>query len=375
MATATRYRTTWTPFDAEMREAMLRPTPGPIYYDGPECDAFEREMAAYLGARHAVAVSSGTAALHAAMRAMEIGPGHEVICPANGYLSAAECVLNAGARPVYCDVLDSTANMDITTIEPLVTPKTKAIIIIHTYGHAVDMDPIMDLARRRNILVIEDAAHALGGEYKGRKLGTIADLGFASFARKCVTVAGQGGMTFTDNATWADRMVRLRRHGWDRTDPYRSEVALIGFNAVMNESQAAVGRVSLSRLDRHNAARAQNARRYTEGLSTRGLPAKPFAIMPWAKHGWLHYVVRVPRRDGLMDFLAAKGTECAIHYRQPVYRAPAYVARAGEDPGPRPVTDRLVEEIVTLPSHPEMGDGIEVVLDQMAEFYARPGRG
>ena len=374
MTTAIRYHTTWTPFDAEMRDAMLRPTPGPVYYDGPECDAFEREMATYLGIRHAVAVSSGTAALHVAMRAMEIGPGHDVICPANGYLSAAECVLNAGARPVYCDVVDSTANMDITTIEPLVTPKTKAIILIHTYGLAVDMHPIMDLARRRNIMVIEDAAHALGGEYKGRKLGTIGDLGFASFARKCVTVAGQGGMTFTNNATWADRMIRLRRHGWTRTDPYRSEVAFIGFNAVMNECQAAVGRVSLSRLDQHNAARAQNARRYTEGISTRRLPAKPFAIVPWAKHGWLHYVVRVPRRDALIDFMAARGTECAIHYRQPVYRAPAYVARAGEDPGPRPITDRLVEEIVTLPSHPEMGEGIDHVMDQMAEFYAQPAR-
>ena len=369
MSAPVRYQTMWTPFDGEMREAMLRPTPGPVYYDGPECDAFEREMAVYLGVRHAVATSSGTTALHVAMRALGIGPGDEVIVPANGYLSAAECTITAGARPVYCDVQEATANLDVETIEPHLTPQTRAIIVIHTYGHAVDMDPLMELARGRGIYVIEDAAHALGGEYKGRRVGSIGDIGFVSFARKCVTVAGQGGMALTNNAEWAERMMRLRRHGWDRHDPYRSEVALVGLNCVMNECQAAVGRVSLSRLDRHNAVRAANATRYTDGIRARALPVRPFAVMPWTRHGWLHYVVRAPRRDDLMDFLKARGIECAIHYRHPVYRAPAYLTATRDDPGPRPITDRLAEEIVTLPSHPDMGDGIDVVLDAMTAFY------
>ena len=365
-----RYRTVWTPFDAEMREAMLRPTPGPVYYDGPEGDAFEREMAAYLGTGYGVAVSSGTAALFVAMVALGIGPGDEVISPANGYLTVAECTIHSGAQPVYCDVDDATANMDIQTVEPLVTPRTKAIVVIHTYGHPVDMDPIMDLARRRGIPVIEDVAHALGGEYKGRRLGAIGDIGFVSFARKCVTVAGQGGMAFTANRERATRMRQLRRHGWNREDAYRSHVAMVGFNFTLSESHAAVGRVSLSRLDRHNAIRAEHARRYTAGLARRAVPVRPFTVMPWAKHGWLHYVVRAPRRDELIQFMKARGVECAIHYKQPVYRQPAYIARTGEDPGPRPVTDRLATEIVTLPSHPDMGDGVEYVMDQMAEFYA-----
>jgi dTDP-4-amino-4,6-dideoxygalactose transaminase len=369
MSAPVRYQTMWTPFDAEMREAMLRPTPGPVYYDGPECDAFEREMAAYLGLRHAVAVSSGTSALYVAMRALGIGPGDEVIVPANGYLSAAECTITVGARPVYCDVQEATANLDVETVEQHLSSKTRAIIVIHTYGHAVDMDPLIELARARGIYVIEDAAHALGGEYKGRRLGSIGDVGFVSFARKCVTVAGQGGMAFTNNAGWAQRMMRLRRHGWDRGDPYRGDVAIVGLNCVMNECQAAVGRVSLSRLDRHNAIRAENATRYSEGIRARKLPVRPFAVMPWARHGWLHYVVRAPRRDELMDFLRTRGIECAIHYRHPVYRAPAYLAATGDDPGPRPVTDRLAEEIVTLPSHPDVGEGIDVVVDAMAAFY------
>lgn len=371
MSTLVNYRSMWTPFDDEMREAMLRPTPGPVYYDGPECDAFEREMAAYLGTRHAVAVSSGTAALYVAMKALGIGPGDEVVVPANGYLSAAECTIALGARPMYCDVEEATANLNVETVEPHLTVKTKAIIVIHTYGHAVDMEPLMALARRRGIYVIEDAAHALGGEYRGRRLGSIGDVGFASFARKCVTVAGQGGMAFTNDARWAERMMQLRRHGWDRGDPYRSQVALVGLNCVMNECQAAVGRVSLSRLDRHNAARAANARRYTDGIRERHAPVRPFALMAWARHGWLHYVVRAPRRDDLLAFLNTRGIECAIHYRHPVYRAPAYLAATQDDPGPRPVTDRLAEEIITLPSHPDMGDGIDVVLNEMAAFYER----
>jgi len=365
-----RYRTTWTPFDDEMRQALLRPTPGPIYYDGPEGEAFEREMAAYLGTAHGVAVSSGTAALFVALMALGISPGDEVIVPANSYISPAECAINVGAQPVYCDVLESTANMDITNIEPLVNSHTRAIVVVHTYGHPVDMDPLMELARRRGIYVIEDVAHALGGEYKGRKLGTIGDIGFTSFARKCVTVVGQGGMVLTSNPEWARRMVQHRRHGWNRGDVYRGTVSLVGFNFTLNECQAAVGRVSLARLDRHNAARAENARRYAQGLTRRELPAQPFQVMPWARHGWLHFVVRVPRRDKLLEFLEARGIQCEIHYRRPVYREPAFTARTG-DPGPRPVTERLVEEILTLPSHPEMGEGIDYVMDQMAEFYVR----
>jgi len=368
--TPVRYRTTWTPFDDAMREAMLRPTPGPVYYDGPEGDAFEQEMAAYVGVAHGVAVSSGTAALFVAMLAAGIGPGDEVIVPANGYVSAAECALNVGARPVYADVLEDTANLDVRTIEPHLSARTRAIVVIHTYGQAADLDPILDLARRRGILVIEDVAHALGGAYRGRRLGGLGDLAFVSFARKGVTVAGQGGMALTDNPDWARRMVQLRRHGWDRDDVYRSAVAVVGFNFTLNECQAAVGRVSLSRLDAHNAARAAHAARYTAGLAARGTPARPFVVAPWATHAWLHYVVRVPRRDELLAFLRRRGIECAIHYKQPVYRLPAYVARAGDDPGPRPVTDRLAHEIVTLPSHPDMGNGVEDVMDAIAEFYA-----
>ena len=348
---------------------MLRPTPGPVYYDGPEVEALEAEAAAYLGVARGIGVSSGTTALYLAMVAMGIGPGDEVVCAANGYLSGPECAIHAGATPVYCDVLDTTANMDARTVEPVLSPRTKAIVAVHLYGHAVDMDPLMDLARRRGVFVIEDLAHAFGGRYKGRTLGSIGHTSFTSFARKGVTVAGQGGMAFTSDPEWARRMALLRRHGWERGFAYRSRLRLVGFNHTLSESLAAVGRVSLSRLDRDNAARRENALRYTRGLAARGLGAAAPVEMPWALHAWLHYVIRVPRRDDLIAFLRTRGIEAGIHYKHPVYREPAYVARTGVDPGPRPVTDRIVTEIATLPSHPEMGDGVDYVLDQVAQFF------
>ena len=366
-----KYRCLWTPFDAEMRDAMLRPTPGPVYYDGPEVEAFEKEAAAYLGVARGVGVSSGTTALYLAMLAMGIGPGDEVVCAANGYVSGAECAIHAGATPVYCDVLDATANMDASTVEPVLSPRTKAIVAVHLYGHPVDMDPIMDLARRRGIFVIEDLAHALGGRYRGRPLGSIGHAAFTSFARKGVTVAGQGGMAFTSEPEWAHRMALLRRHGWEHGFAYRSRLALVGFNHTLGESLAAVGRVSLSRLDRDNGVRRANALRYTRGLTALGLGAAAPVEMPWASHAWFHYVIRVPRRDELIAFLATRGIEASIHYKHPVYREPAYIARTGHDPGPRPVADRIVSETVTLPSHPDMGDGIDYVLDQLGEFYDR----
>jgi dTDP-3-amino-3,4,6-trideoxy-alpha-D-glucose transaminase len=366
-----KYRCMWTPFDAEMREAMLRPTPGPVYYDGPEVEAFEREAAAYLGVARGVGVSSGTTALYLTMLAMGIGPGDEVVCAANGYVSGAECAINAGATPVYCDVLDATMNLDVATVEPELSPRTKAIVAVHLYGHPVDMDPIMELARRRGLFVIEDLAHALGGRYKGRPLGSIGHAGFTSFARKGVTVAGQGGMAFTSEPEWARRIVLLRRHGWERGYAYRSRIALVGWNHTLSESLAAVGRVSLSRLDRYNGIRRANALRYTEGLASLGLKDAAPVEMPWATHAWFHYVIRSPRRDDLVAFLRTRGIEAGIHYKHPVYREPAYIARTGGDPGQRPVADRIVSETVTLPSHPDMGDGIDYVLDQVGEFYGR----
>ena len=370
MSAPIRHRVTWTPFDEEMREALLRPAPGPIHYDGPEVAAFEAEAAAYLGTDHAVAAASGSAALHLALHALGIGPGDEVLMAANAYVALPECTLQLGAEPVYCDVREETANPDRELLEPLLSNRTRAILIIHYFGNPVDMDPILELARERDLFVVEDVAHALGGEYKGRKLGTLGDIGFTSFARKIIHVAGQGGMAFSGRAELADRMRRLRKHGWELGDEERTRITELGYNYSFSECLAAVGRVGLARIERYWRERERNARRYSRGFAERGLPARPFRDAPWGRHGRLHYVVQVSERDRLKDYLAERGIECKVHYRQPVYRLPYYLERSGRDPGPRPVTDRLAGEMLTLPSHPDMGDGVDEVLDTMAAFYA-----
>ena len=370
MSVPIRYRVTWTPFDAEMREALLRPVPGPIHYDGPEVEAFEAEAAAYLGVDHAVAVASGTAALHLALLALDIGPGDEVLMGANAYVALPECTLQLGAQPVYCDVRAETANPDRELLEPLVSDRSKAILIVHYFGNPVDLDPILELARERDLFVIEDVAHALGGEYKGRKLGTLGDIGFASFARKIIHVAGQGGMAFSGRADLADRMRRLRKHGWELGDEELTRISELGYNYSFSECLAAVGRVGLSRIERYWQERERNALRYSRALEGLGVPARPLLASPWGRHGRLHYVIRVPQRDELKTYLADRGVECKVHYRQPVYRLPHYLARSGRDPGPRPVTDRLAREMITLPSHPDMGEGVDEIVGMIAEFYA-----
>ena len=369
MSAPTRYQVTWTPFDDEMRQALLRPAPGPIHYDGPEVEAFEAEAAAYLGVDHAVAVASGTAALHLALLAAGVGPGDEVLMPANAYVALPECALQLGAQPIYCDVREDTANPDAELLEPLVSERTRAILVIHYFGNPVDMDPILKLARERDLFVIEDAAHALGGEYKGRKLGTLGDIGFTSFARKIIHVAGQGGMVFSGRAELADRMRRLRKHGWE-LGISGTRISELGYNYSFSECLAAVGRVGLSRIEQYWQERERNALRYSRGLAERGVPARPFADSPWGRHGRLHYVVRVPQRDELQSYLAARGIACKVHYRQPIYRLPYYLDRSGSDPGPRPVTDRLAQEMLTLPSHPDIGDGVDDIIDTIAEFFA-----
>jgi len=368
-----KYHIPWTPFDEEMAEAVVRPLrSGPILYDGPETKAFEEEVARYLGVEHGVAVSSGSAALHLAFIALGLGPGDEVLMPANSYIGAPESVLHVGATPTYCDVDARTANPSLELLLPYVTPRTRAIVVFHMYGNPVDMGPILGFARERGLYVVEDFAHALGGEYEGRKLGSLGDINITSFARKCITVGGQGGMVVTNDADLAYNVYRMKRHGWDWENLDRGSVAGLGYNYTMNECQAAVGRVQLPRVDRYRDMREQNARYYTEGLCERQLPAVPFEAAPWGKHGRLHYVVKVDRRDELVDFLHQRGIGARVLYDSPVYRNPLYVEKMGYDPGPRPVTDRLVEQIVALPGQPNMRPAdIDYVLDNLEEFFSQ----
>ncbi len=210
-----RIKTRLVVIDEEVRKTVLEVLERTPYYAGPETAAFEAELAAYCGVRHGVAANSGTSCLLLALLARGIGRGDEVILPSNTFVSVPECVLFAGATPIFTDV-ESDGNLSRAIVERHLSPRTRAVLPVHMFGHPVDMDPIIDLARERGLYVIEDAAHALGARYKGRRAGSLGHVGFFSFAGKSITVCGQAGMAVTNDAALADAMAGLRVHGWDQ---------------------------------------------------------------------------------------------------------------------------------------------------------------
>lgn len=344
------------------------------YILGERTRAFERDFAAFVGTRHAVAVSSGTAALHLTLLAAGIGPGDEVILPANAYPPVADCVRLVGARPALSDVDERTACLDPALVEPLITPRTRAVIALHMYGHPVDLDPLLALAQRHALVVIEDAAHALGARYKGRPVGSIGDAGIFSTGRKHITTGGIGGMVTTNRSDLAERVALLRNHG--RTERQQQDlrgidsVELLGFNYRQSEILAVLGRLQLQRLPAWNEERRANAARYCERLAALGVPVRPLEELPWAYHSYLHFPVRTDRRDELAEFLRDRGVEAHFIYPVPVHRQRLHADHVAVPPGGLPISERLTAEILTLTVRPGLSsDDVDYVCDQVAAFF------
>jgi dTDP-4-amino-4,6-dideoxygalactose transaminase len=355
--------------DDDVRQKVLEVLERAPYYAGPETAAFERELAAYCDVEHGVGTNSGTSALLLALMARGIGPGDEVIVPTNTFVSVPECVLFVGAAPIFTDV-EPDGNVTRAIIERHLSPKTRAVIPVHMFGHAVDMDPIMDLARSRDLFVIEDGAHALGARYKRRKVGSLGHVGFFSFAGKSITVCGQAGMAVTGDAALAAEMAARRVHGWNQRVGNVWHVAeRLGLNLRTSEILSAIGRVHLQKLDRWTAARAANAARYTARLSEAAAPVTVPATRPDQEPGWLHYVIRAPRRDALRAHLDGRGIDASIHYPVPLHRQPAF-AHVSPPPSAFPVAETMAADMLTLPSHPWMPqDEVDAVADAVIEFY------
>jgi dTDP-4-amino-4,6-dideoxygalactose transaminase len=354
-----------TVIDDEVRNTVLEVLERTPYYAGPETAAFEDELAAYCGVPFGVGVNSGTSALLVSLMARGIGPGDEVVLPTNTFCSVPEAVLFVGARPVLTDV-ERDGNISRAIVERNLTSRTKAIIPVHMYGHPVDMDPIMDLARDRNLFVIEDGAHALGARYKGRRVGSIGHTGFFSFAGKSITVCGQAGMAVTGDQALAERMGSLRVHGWrQKVGNVWHESERLGLNLRTSELLSAIGRVNLRRLDGWTAARAKNARAYNQFFAASGAPI----TLPDQEPGWLHYVIRVPKRDALKASLASAGIESGVHYEVPLHRQAAF-APFGEGASAYPVTEQMCADMLTLPSHPWMTeDEVRYVAEKVVAIY------
>ncbi|MGC2450894.1 MAG: DegT/DnrJ/EryC1/StrS family aminotransferase [Candidatus Sulfotelmatobacter sp.] len=315
---------------------------------GPEVAAFEQEFAAYCGAAECIALNSGTSALHLALLAGGIGPGDEVITTPFTFVASVAAVLYAGARPVLVDIDPRSFNIDPNKIEAAITTRTKALLPVHLYGQPADMDPVTQIARRRGLIVVEDAAQAHGARYKGRPVGSIGDMAcFSFYPGKNLGAYGEGGAVTTSNLDYARNIRMLRDWGQDR----KYHHLLRGYNYRMAGFQGAVLRVKLRHLEKWTEARRSLVRQYDELLA--GCDLQTPGEMPWARHVYHVYTVRSKERDGLQVALNDNGIQTGIHYPVPVHLQPAY-ADLGYGPGAFPQAEAAAQQVLSLPLYPEL---------------------
>jgi len=339
----------------EIDAAVRRVLASGRYILGPEGEALEAELAAYVGAPHAVGVASGTDALHLALRAAGIGPGDEVVVPAFTFIATAEAVSYTGARPVFADIDAATYCVDARTLEAKLTPQTRAVIAVHLYGQCAPMDEISRVCVERDLVLVEDCAQALGADWGGRRAGSWGDFGcFSFYPTKNLSAAGDAGMLTTREGRHAERLRMLRHHGSRQS--YLHDV--IGYNSRLDELQAAILRVKLAHLERFNAERAVLARRYTERLA--GVPLELPAAHGRGRHVWHQYTVRSSRREALREALERAGVASGIYYPLPLHRQPAY-AGAGAELS-LPAAEDAARAVLSLPIFPQLGEaGVERV--------------
>lgn len=336
----------------EIDQAIQRVMDSQQFILGPEVEALEKEVAAYTGTQHAVACASGSDALLLALMALDIGPDDEVITTPFTFVATAGSIARLRARPVFVDIDPVTYNLDPVRLEHAITARTRAIIPVHLFGMAADMDAIMEVAQRRGIAVIEDAAQAIGATYAGRRLGSIGLCGcFSFFPSKNLGGAGDGGMLTTSDPAFADRLRVLHLHGG--RSKYEYEV--IGMNSRLDALQAAVLRVKLRHLDSWAAGRQRVAARYGELFRSRGLDrviAWP-RLAPKCNHVYNQYVIRSARRDELRAHLLARGVPSEIYYPYPLHLQPAF-AYLGRRAGDLPNAEGASREVLALPVFPEI---------------------
>ncbi|TCJ18875.1 DegT/DnrJ/EryC1/StrS family aminotransferase [Rubrobacter taiwanensis] len=346
----------------EINAAVQRVLRSGQFIMGPEVEGFEREAAEYLGVRHAVGVNSGTDALVIALRALGIGSGDEVIVPSFTFFATAEAVSLVGATPVFADIDPRTYNVAPERIEERITSRTRAILPVHLFGQAVQMDRIRAIARDNRLVVVEDVAQAFGGEYRGRKLGSIGDAGaFSFFPSKNLGAYGDGGLIATDDDDVAEQARMLRTHGAKKK--YHNET--IGYNSRLDALQAAILRVKLAHIDEWNEGRRAAARRYGEMLADVSGVETPYEASH-IRHVYHQYTVRVRDggRDAVRERLAEAGVGTMVYYPVPVHLLPVYAASGYE----LPATEAASGEVLSLPIWPQMARTVqEQVVDSLRE--------
>jgi dTDP-4-amino-4,6-dideoxygalactose transaminase len=350
----------------EIDRAVGRVLESGQYVGGPEVAALEEEFTAYCGARYGVAVNSGTSALHLALLAAGIQPGDEVITTPFTFYATVATIGYVGATPVYVDICPSTFNIDPVQIEAAITERTRAILLVHLYGQCADMDPILDIARRHKLIVIEDAAQAHGAEYRGRRAGSMGDIGcFSFYPTKNLGAAGEGGLLTTNNPEYAQTAALLR--SWGEEQRYRPR--LKGFNYRLPSIQAAILRVKLPRLEAWIEARRARAAEYDYWLEHSGV-TRPRSL-PDARHVYCLYTIRAADRDGLQKGLEASGIPAAVHYPLPIHLMPAY-ADARYKAGDFPVAEACAKTVLSLPLYSHLStQQVEQVAARVCELSSQ----
>jgi dTDP-4-amino-4,6-dideoxygalactose transaminase len=352
------------PLRKEIDAAIAKTLDNCTFCLGPDVSQFENDFAAYCGARHALALNSGTSALHLAMLLLNIGPGDEVITTPYTFVATSWAISYVGATPVFVDIDDQTFNLDPRLVERAITPRTKAILPVHLYGQACDLDALREICQKHKLALVEDAAQAHGSTYKGKKIGTFGEIScFSFYPTKNAGACGEGGALVTNNDAFAARARALREHG-STVKYYHDEV---GYNYRMEGIQGAVLGVKLKHLDTWNAARRGIAKQYHQLLAE--TPLKLPYESPYAQSIYHLYVVRHPRRDDLRKSLEVRKIGSALHYPLPLHLQKCY-ASLGYKQGDFPVSEQAAQECLALPIYPELTqEQIQRVASTIKDFF------
>lgn len=354
----------YAPLKEEIFSGIEKVLDGMMLFLGENVQSLENEFVQYCGANFGVGVSDGTSALHIALRAMDVGPGDEVITVSNSFIATAEAIMLAGAKPVFVDINADTFLMDINQIEEKINSHTKVILPVHLYGQIVDMDPLIEIASQHGLKILEDACQAHGAEYHGRRAGSIGDAAaFSFYYSKNLGAYGEGGFVTANDPELYKKIRMIRDHGSEQ----RYYHDLLGTNGRLDEIQAVVVRAKLKYLDQWNQTRREHAKLYKQLL--KDTPVKTPHVEESGNPVFHLYVIRTQERDALQAFLHEKGVGSGIHYPVPIHLQKA-MQPLGYHSGDLPYTEKAVGEILSLPMFPELTiDEIEYICNSIKEFF------
>jgi perosamine synthetase len=355
-------------FNKEMEEAAVNALRNERYILGESVDKFEEEFAKYVGTDYAVAVSSGTNALHLALLAANLSIGGEIITPASSYIATANSILHANGTPIFCDINDEYI-IDIKQIIEKISKRSRGIMPVHLYGHPADMDEINEIAQKNNLFVIEDCAQSHGTLYKGKMTGTYSDMGcFSFYSTKNMTVCGDGGMVTTNDEKFSEKIKLLRNHGQYPKDVH----TVIGYTARLNTVNAAIGRVQLKYLPKWVEERRNAAKKYNEILSDVEEIILPPGDSKDKKPSYHLFEIKIKKRDELLKFLKDNKIICLIHYPTPIPYQPIYENLFGLKEGAFPMSEELSAQAMDLPMFPGLLDEqINYISEKIHEFFNR----